>query len=116
MPDSALNQAKFDEDGIPTQWLNVATSMPVRLLPPIDSNGNPIDGKDWEWLFSRECLEIELLRGDYGRDSWVDIPIRVLEGYKRYRPTPLTRAEGLEAYLGTSAEIYYKPYATTIKV
>jgi tryptophan synthase beta chain len=43
-----------------------------------------------------------------GNELRIGIPEPVRRAYCRYRPTPLVRARGLEAHLGTRAEIYYK--------
>jgi len=41
-------------------------------------------------------------------DQWIDIPGEVLDIVRLWRPTPLVRAERLEAALGTPARVYYK--------
>jgi len=42
------------------------------------------------------------------QDAYVPIPEELLEYYYQYRPTPLKRANGLEAHLKVNARIYYK--------
>jgi tryptophan synthase beta chain len=41
-------------------------------------------------------------------DLFIPIPEQLLTFYRRYRPTPLRRAEQLESHLGANARIYYK--------
>src|SRR5262249_60758936 len=49
-----------------------------------------------------------LIAQEVSTDQWVDIPGEVLDILRVWRPTPLVRAERLEAALGTPARIYYK--------
>jgi tryptophan synthase beta chain len=49
-----------------------------------------------------------LVRQETSDQRWISIPGEVLDRYRRWRPTPLRRASGLEAALGTRARIYYK--------
>ncbi len=47
-------------------------------------------------------------RGGVRHVPWIDVPEQVLDEYRRYRPSPLLRARGLEKHLDTPAEIYVK--------
>src|SRR5436309_1671601 len=49
-----------------------------------------------------------LIAQEVSTDQWIDIPGEVLDILRLWRPTPLVRAERLEAALGTPARIYYK--------
>ncbi|MBR1840489.1 MAG: TrpB-like pyridoxal phosphate-dependent enzyme, partial [Prevotella sp.] len=53
------------------------------------------------------CEELNKMEID-DDTKWFDIPEEVLQFYKMYRPSPLTRAYFLEKALGTPAHIYYK--------
>ncbi len=46
-------------------------------------------------------------------ERWVEIPDRVRDIYKMWRPTPLYRASRLEKALDTPARIYYKYEGTS---
>jgi tryptophan synthase beta chain len=91
------------------RWYNIIPAldfeMPRPLHPLLD---RPATVEDFDWLWSREALQIEFLQGRYAQDLWIEIPAKVLEGYAQYRPTPLYRARGLERLVGTPAEIYLK--------
>jgi len=41
-------------------------------------------------------------------ERWIEIPDRVRDIYRMWRPTPLYRAKRLEAALETPPRIYYK--------
>ena len=49
-----------------------------------------------------------LIVQEVSADEWIDIPGEVLDVLRLWRPTPLVRAERLEAALGTPARIYFK--------
>ncbi len=47
-------------------------------------------------LTSQEAARIERLEGKYGTERDIEIPEKIAEAYRAYRPTPFFRAEGLE--------------------
>jgi len=99
----------MSKDGVPRQWYNLATDLPFELDPPMDPvEWREVGPEDFNWLWPKECLQIELRLGKYRTDPAIDIPDPVLSHYQRYRPSPLVRARGLEEHLGTRDEIYYK--------
>jgi len=51
---------------------------------------------------------MDLIAQEVSAAPWIDIPGEVLDVLRLWRPTPLVRAERLEAALGTPARIYYK--------
>jgi tryptophan synthase beta chain len=57
---------------------------------------------------SRRLFAPALVAQERSLERWVEIPEPVRDAYKMWRPTPLFRAVGLERYLGTPAEIYFK--------
>jgi tryptophan synthase beta chain len=63
----------------------------------------PIGPDDLAPLFPMALIGQEM-----SADPWIDIPGEVLDILRLWRPTPLVRAERLEAALGTPARIYYK--------
>ena len=94
----------LDESEIPTAWFNVVPSMPTPPSPPIHpGTKQPIGPEDLAPLFP-----MGLILQEVATDEWIDIPGKVLDLYRRFRPTPLIRARGLERALGTPARIYYK--------
>jgi tryptophan synthase beta chain len=103
-----LNKIILPEEEVPNQWFNIIPQLPFTIPLPLDDENNSIDFNDLKWLYSTECLKIELQKGKYLTDSYIKIPESVYNEYVKYRPTPLVRAKGLEEYLDTPAEIYYK--------
>ena len=102
-----MKQKKFilPENEIPSQWYNIMADMPVKPMPMLNpQTRQPVTVEDLSALFSEECSRQELNQ----TDRWIDIPEEVRERYANYRCTPLVRAYGLEAALGTPAHIYFK--------
>ena len=102
-----MKQKKYilPENEIPTQWYNIMADMPVKPMPMLNpQTRQPVTVEDLSSLFSEECSRQELNQ----TDRWIDIPEEVRERYANYRSTPLVRAYGLEAALGTPAHIYFK--------
>src|SRR6476469_10351952 len=98
--------ARFDlsQDAIPSAWFNVLPAMPEPLQPPLHpGTREPIGPADLAPLFP-----MGLILQEVSPDPWIDIPGEVLDILRLWRPTPLVRAERLEAALGTPARIYYK--------
>jgi tryptophan synthase beta chain len=92
------------DNQIPTAWFNVIPSMPNPPSPPLHpGTKQPIGPEDLAPLFPMALIEQEVTTAEY-----VDIPGRVLDVYRMYRPTPLIRAKRLEKALKTPARIYYK--------
>ena len=95
----------LSEDEIPTQWYNMRADMknkPAPLISPAD--GHVLTIEDMNPVFCEELNKQEL----DDTTAYFDIPAPVLEFYKMYRPSPLTRAYFLEKALDTPAKIYYK--------
>ena len=93
------------EDEMPKRWYNVRADMknkPAPLLNP--GTLKPMKAEELEGVFCSELVKQEL-----DNDTpYFDIPQEILDFYKMYRPSPLTRAYFLEKALGTPAKIYYK--------
>jgi tryptophan synthase beta chain len=94
----------LSEQQIPTAWFNVLPAMPEPLEPPLHpATREPVGPDDLAPLFP-----MALIAQEVSSDHWIDIPGEVLDVLRLWRPTPLVRAERLEAALGTPARIYYK--------
>ena len=91
-------------DRMPTAWFNALPRLPEPLQPPLHpGTREPVGPDDLAPLFPMALIEQEMTAA-----PWVDIPGEVLDILKLWRPTPLVRAERLEAELGTPARIYFK--------
>jgi tryptophan synthase beta chain len=94
----------LSEERLPTAWFNVLPVMPEPLQPPLHpATREPVGPDDLAPL-----LPMGLIAQEMSTDQWIDIPGEVLDILRLWRPTPLVRAERLEAALGTPARIYYK--------
>jgi tryptophan synthase beta chain len=94
----------LSEEQLPTAWFNVLPVMPEPLQPPLHpATREPFGPDDLAPLFP-----MGLIAQEVSTDQWIDIPGEVLDILRLWRPTPLVRAERLEAALGTPARIYYK--------
>ena len=103
MPTRATKFSLRDNQ-IPTAWFNVIPSMPTPPSPPLHpGTKQPIGPADLAPLFPMGLIEQEVTTAEY-----VDIPGKVLDVYRMYRPTPLIRAKRLEKALKTPARMYYK--------
>jgi tryptophan synthase beta chain len=94
--------------GVPDAWLNVAVQTPYSLPLPQDGRGHPETVTSLARVYSEECARIEMLDGLYGREPFISVPGLVMDEYRKYRPTPLQRACGLERRLGYAGQIYFK--------
>lgn len=95
----------LSEEELPKKWLNIKAFMkdkPAPLLNP--ATKQPCTKEELCNVFCEELAAQEL----NSTDEYIDIPKPICDFYKLYRPSPLIRAYGLEEYLGTPAEIYYK--------
>ena len=95
----------LSEKELPTAWYNVRADMkkkPAPLLNP--GTGKPVTFEELTPVFCDELVRQELDNDT----AYVSIPGEILDFYRMYRPSPLTRAYFLERALGTPAHIYYK--------
>jgi len=95
----------LEADDIPRSWCNILPDLPEQLPPPLDpGTGKPISPKALERIFAGELIKQEV-----SSEESIPIPDEVLETYVRLgRPTSLQRAIGLERYLKTPAQIFFK--------
>ena len=69
------NKIVLPESQLPRSWHNVVAEPPFdvpRPMHPVEDRGVEIE--DYDWLWPRECLRIELQDGEYGADAWIEIP------------------------------------------
>ena len=95
----------LDENEMPKHWYNLRADMknkPAPLLNP--ATMKPITLSELSEVFCEELARQELDE----TTPYIDIPEKILNFYKMYRPAPLTRAYCLEEKLQTPAKIYYK--------
>jgi tryptophan synthase beta chain len=92
------------DDKLPTAWFNLLPRLPEPLDPPLHpATKEPVGPDDLAPLFPMALIAQEM-----SADPWIDVPGEVLDILRLWRPTPLVRAEKLEAALGTPARIYFK--------
>ena len=91
-------------DQVPEAWFNVIPHLTSPLDPPLHpGTREPVGPDDLAPLFP-----MALIGQEVSGEPWIDVPGEVLDVLRLWRPTPLVRAERLEAALGTPARIYYK--------
>ncbi|MDR1312546.1 MAG: TrpB-like pyridoxal phosphate-dependent enzyme [Deltaproteobacteria bacterium] len=88
---------------IPRSWYNVLPDLPEPLEPYLTPDGQPVKPEMLAPIFPEALIEQEL-----SPKPRFDIPEPVLETLARWRPTPLTRAAGLEKALGVRSRIWFK--------
>jgi tryptophan synthase beta chain len=94
----------LDESDLPTHWVNLAPELPEPPLPPLHPGTlQPAGPEDLAAIFPPGVIAQEV-----AAEPLVEIPERVREAYKLWRPTPLFRARRLEEALDTPAHIYVK--------
>jgi tryptophan synthase beta chain len=99
-----VTRFNLPEDKLPTAWFNLMPRMPEPVEPPLHpGTKEPVGPDDLAPLFP-----LALIGQEVSADPWIDIPGEVLDVLRLWRPTPLVRAEKLEAALGTPARIYFK--------
>lgn len=92
------------EKEMPRAWYNILPDLPGQLPPPLNpKTGKPVEPKDLLAIFPEALVKQEV-----SPEKWIEIPGEILDIYKKWRPTPLRRATGLEKFLKTPARIYYK--------
>ncbi len=94
----------LEEPEMPESWYNIVADMPNKPRPPIAPDTHqPIGPEALAPLFP-----MELIKQEVSQEPFIEIPDEVRDIYKKWRPTPLYRAHGLEKLLDTPAKIYYK--------
>ncbi|MEQ8237123.1 MAG: TrpB-like pyridoxal phosphate-dependent enzyme [Syntrophomonadaceae bacterium] len=99
-----LTKIILPEDKIPKFWYNVQADMPNPLAPGLHpGTKEPLGPADLAPLFA-----MGLIGQEVSTERYIEIPPEVREIYKKWRPSPLFRARGLEKALDTNCRIYYK--------
>jgi len=99
-----LDRVDLPSDRIPERWYNVLPDLPRMPEDYLDATvEEPLSDAQFEQL-----LTPALVAQERSMERWIEIPAAVRDAYKMWRPTPLFRAVGLERYLSTPAEIYFK--------
>ena len=99
-----LDRVDLSSARIPERWYNVLPDLPRMPADYLDATvEEPLSDAQFEQL-----LPPALVAQERSMERWVEIPAAVRDAYKMWRPTPLFRTVGLERYLGTPAEIYFK--------
>ncbi len=93
------------EDQMPTQWYNLRADMKEQPDPMLNPGTmKPIQTEELYPIFCKKLAQQET----DSTTRYIDIPEPILDVYKAYRPSPLSRAYNLEKYLDTPAKIYFK--------
>lgn len=99
-----LKRVQLSESDLPDRWYNIIPDLPAPLPDALNpATMAPLKPEDLYDLLPRKVVEHE-----FTQDRWVEIPDRVRDVYKIWRPSPLVRAERLEKALDTPAHIYFK--------
>ena len=94
----------LDENEIPKKWYNIQADLKTPLDPPLNpQTKQPIGPDDLKQIFP-----MGLIKQEVSNERYIQIPEKVREIYRLWRPTPLYRALKLEKALKTPAKIYYK--------
>ncbi|MFI0220366.1 TrpB-like pyridoxal phosphate-dependent enzyme [Streptomyces lydicus] len=99
-----LKRVLLSEADLPDRWYNILPDLPVRLPGPL----NPVTMAPLQPDDLVDLLPHKVIEHEFTQDRWVEIPERVRDVYKIWRPSPLVRAERLERALDTPAHIYFK--------
>ena len=95
----------LEEHEMPKAWYNLRADMinkPAPLLNP--DTLKPMTKEELSKVFCEELVMQELDE----TNAYIEIPEKIRDFYKMYRPSPLVRAYCLEEKLQTPAKIYYK--------
>ncbi|MEU8197950.1 TrpB-like pyridoxal phosphate-dependent enzyme [Microbispora amethystogenes] len=99
-----FKRALLPESELPDRWYNIIPDLPAAMPDPLNPlTMEPLQPEDLTSLLPQKVIEHE-----FTKERWVEIPDRVRDIYKIWRPSPLCRAERLERALDTPAHIYFK--------
>jgi tryptophan synthase beta chain len=93
------------EKDMPTHWYNILADMtqppppyrhPMTLEPQLDPPMPP------------PLFPMALIKQEFSQERWIEIPDKVQDVLKMWRPSPLYRAARWEQALDTPAKIYFK--------
>lgn len=100
----SVKRVHLCESELPSRWYNLQADLPKPCPPPLHpGTREPVPPEAWVGLFPKAVIAQE-----YSTERWIEIPDEVKKILSIWRPTPLTRARGLEKALKTPARIYFK--------
>ena len=99
-----LKRVLLSETDLPDRWYNILPDLPAPLPGPL----NPLTMAPLQPGDLADLLPQKVIEHEFTQERWVEIPERVRDVYKIWRPSPLVRAERLERALDTPAHIYFK--------
>jgi len=98
----------LEEKEIPKEFLNISYYLNKYLGKLPDPPLHPVTKKPVDPADLLPIFPMELIKQEVSLEEFIEIPDKVTEIYKIYRPTPLVRAKRLEKSLDTPAHIYFK--------
>lgn len=99
-----VKRVHLSEKDLPPAWYNIQADLPKPCPPPLHpGTKKPLAPEDLAAIFPKGLIAQEM-----STERWIDIPNEVRRIMSLWRPTPLTRARGLERALKTPARIYFK--------
>ncbi|MDD2401713.1 MAG: TrpB-like pyridoxal phosphate-dependent enzyme [Clostridia bacterium] len=99
-----LTKIILPEEKLPKYYYNVQADMPNPMAPGLNpKTKKPLVPSDLTPIFPMNIIEQEV-----SKERYIEIPKKVREIYKQWRPSPLYRARRLEKELDTPCRIYYK--------
>jgi tryptophan synthase beta chain len=99
-----MKKVQLDEADLPERWYNILPDLPEPPAPYLHpATLQPLGPADLAPIFPQAIIAQEV-----SQERWIEIPDRVRDIYRTWRPSPLYRAERLERALDTPAKIYYK--------
>lgn len=104
MPSVATERFELKQSQLPDRWYNIVPDLPRSPEPLLD----PQTSEHVTTEYLERLWPATLVAQETSPERWVNIPGRVIDAYRLWRPTPLMRARALEEYLGTPARIYFK--------
>jgi tryptophan synthase beta chain len=99
-----MKKVVLSESDLPDRWYNIVPDLPEPPAPYLHPGTlQPLGPADLAPIFPQAIIAQEV-----SQERWIEIPDRVRDIYRTWRPTPLYRAERLERALDTPARIYFK--------
>ncbi|UCG55526.1 MAG: TrpB-like pyridoxal phosphate-dependent enzyme, partial [Dehalococcoidia bacterium] len=101
----------LDQQDMPTHWYNILPDLPEPLPPyrhPATKEVLPFD-----MALPPPLFPMEIIKQEYSKESYIEIPEEIQAIYRTWRPTTLHRAHRLEKALDTPAKIFYKYEGTS---
>ncbi len=102
-----MTQYKYflDENDMPTHWYNILADM--KEPPPFYLHPATLEVME-DPPMPPPVFPMELIKQEFSKERFIEIPDEVQDVLKMWRPAPLYRAARWEKALDTPAKIYYK--------